>query len=174
MGLDVSVLMVCGVKASDIFPQGYRKESRQIQTVNALGKPTGRTKTLKEWYLDCSAGSFLVGNNESALTDAYSSDRVEVGMSAIFGESDADDEACDSDYDWIHASDWNSNKLEQFVIGLEIDPVEHLTSSGESDLNYKFQTTIPEQLVSRVRQELSTRFGYQGEIYTIAVVHYSY
>lgn len=170
MGLDISVSMVCGVKASDIFPQGYRKESRQIQTVDALGEQTGQTKTLKEYFLDCPNGNFFVGSNKKALTSSYGGDRIEVTLSKIFGSENE----YDSENEWIHSSDPETYLLEQYVIGLEIDSTKYVLPASQNTYNLQVPTTIPEDLVSRVQEELSTRFGYQGEIHAIAVVDYSY
>lgn len=171
MGLDIHVSIVCGVKASDLFPSGLREVSNSVQTFDKLGRPTGRRAQLKELYLDCPTGSFLVGTNEEALAETFGSDRISISFSSLFLEFGPEDE--DVTYDderWIHTSSPDSQDLSQVIIGLLIPG----NTQNESDdkFNYQVPSMIPENLVSQVRQELQTRFEYKGEVHTIAVVYY--
>jgi hypothetical protein len=171
MGLDISVSMVCGVKASDLFPSGLRECSRSVQTFDALGRPTGRTVQLKEIYLDSPTESFLVGTNEGALSKPYGSDQVSLRFSSLFTNFEAEDENA-TDERWVHVSSCESQGLSQVIIGLLIP--EDSQNEPDNKFNYQVPAKTPDDLVFQVRQELRSRFGYEGMVHAIAVVYYSY
>jgi hypothetical protein len=87
-------------------------------------------------------------------------------MNVLFQEDE------DEESDWVHFSDYDSSALGQVVIGLEISGDNF--APGENEYNCQTPLSVSEDLVSEVRQELLSRFGYQGTISTIAVVNYSY
>jgi hypothetical protein len=158
MGLNLSVSIICGVRASDVFPQGYRKETRPVQMFNGFGEPTGKTKNLKEWYLDCPKQSFLVADNKQALSGKYLEDRVEVSLNSLFND----------ETDWIHYSDPESNELSHFFFGIEIP------GTGPLEFNCKIPLVVPKGIVTSVKQQLFDRFAYDGKPSTVAIVYYSY
>jgi hypothetical protein len=162
MGLDISVSIVCGVRASDVFPQGYRKTDRQVQLTNAFGEPTGKTETLEEWYLDCHQGSFLVGDNKEALSRQYGGTKVDVSLNSLF-DTDNDNET-----DWIHFSDPQSKDLSHFFFGIKIP------GTGPLEFNCQIPLVVPKGIVTSVKQQLFDRFAYDGEPSTVAIIYYSY
>jgi hypothetical protein len=158
MVLDISVSIVCGVRASDVFPQGYRKETRPVQMFNIFGEPTETIKTLEEWYLDCPSQSFLVADNKQALSEQYGRDRINVSLNSLFND----------ETDWIHYSDPESNELSHFFFGIEIP------GTGPLEFNCQIPLVVPKGIVTSVKQQLFDRFAYDGEPSTVAIVYYSY
>lgn len=159
MGLDISISLIVGVPLSALGTE--REEEQRTQTTDRLGRPTGESVVIRNAYFDTLNDlHILIGSNEQRILNG--DDEIEYTFSSLLEDN------------WIHAADWEQATLDDIIVGLRV------TSEIDSEVDDRHAGFEGARIASilatanTVQEELSQRFGYTGEIYTIALASYSY
>jgi len=155
MGLDIGVKLIVGVPLERLGE--IVETEHNVPKFDILGRQVGEV-TMYQLYLRNAKADFLIGTNELALARGY-------------GEIDNDFEGFQHESwreKWLHMSDYEGG-YSQTVIGLEMSPI-MVKESGRTE-NFRTYLNVD---MSEVKQELKDVFGYEGDVFLIAMATYSY
>jgi len=162
MGFDVSTSLIVGVPLLNLG--NLQEETKQRTSFDRLGKPNGTVIIKQVFFTALNDTRSLIASNKESIARRF----VDNDLLVYFYDKLIEDD----ENDWFHQSDGDGGPG-QVVIGLKPESIKGPELERYESFDVVHLQAI-QDLLSKVSENLKTKFGYIGEIYIISQTNYSY